>query len=220
MTVLVLVSVTVIFPESMRHFAKAGFDDRLPSYSCQSSGYFKGGAWTFIGIDVWVTETSFSQAKLLDLLWNWIVGRGLQFVLGLLSYKVFTSSLMQIVERNPISYDLFANLAFYATKADSLWSLLKSLFNKQRVRAKFILSWVLISTIYLTFVPSILDVMSGYQSGISTVLTLPNRKKPQNGWPELISGTLVRRHPNVMCVPKSALFKRRIGIALLSLLRG
>lgn len=78
-TVLFLISVNTTLSAFLRHLAKAGFDDRLPSYSCQPSGYFKGGAWTFIGIDVWVAKTSFSQAKLLDLLWIGLWGEVFNF---------------------------------------------------------------------------------------------------------------------------------------------
>ena len=66
--VLVQASVTVTFPAVLRHVPRAGFQDGLPYYDCQSSGYFKGGAWTFVGVDIPIVNLSFSRAKLLDLL--------------------------------------------------------------------------------------------------------------------------------------------------------
>ena len=116
-------------------------------------------------------------------------------MLGLISCKVFASSLVRIVETDPITYDLFVNLAFYATKADSLWSLFKSLFTKHRVRIKLILSWVLISTIYLTFFPSIVDIMTGYQTVISAELVLPDQKTLSTAGLSSFEGKLYKSIP-------------------------
>ena len=162
-------------PSFLRTKPSANKLDDIPIYDCNERGYFGGGHWTFLGVDVAVGKMSFANAKLLDLTWNWVVGRGLQFFFALLSYKVFTSALMRVTEREPVSAGTYMNLAFYATKIDSLFCVFKSLMGKYTLRAKFSLGWMLLSTVYLTFVPSILDIMTGYEASISTTLRLPNQ---------------------------------------------
>ena len=172
----VLASLAVNLPISLRSPTSAsGPPDFISLYNCNEPGYFGGGNWTFLGIDATVGKMSFANAKILDLSWNWLVGRGLQLVLAFLSYKVFTSALMRITEREPVSAGTYMNLAFYATKVDSLLCIFRSLTGEYTLRAKFSLGWMLLSTVYLTFVPSILDIMTGYEASISTTLRLPNQ---------------------------------------------
>lgn len=166
-----LIGTLLTFLRTIRTSNTQGF----PGYDCQPPGYMSGGTWYFFSIDLWVAKMSFGQAKIVDILWNWVVGRGLQFLLALLSYKTFTSSLMRIVESDPVTYDLFVNLTFYATKVDSVWALLKSLFGQHRKPVKLILSWLLLSTVYLAFIPCVFDIMSGYETDITTTLILPDK---------------------------------------------
>lgn len=53
---------------------------------------------------------SYSTARLIDLLWDVIVSRCGQALLGWVSYKVYTAALMRIMETHPISYDLYISL--------------------------------------------------------------------------------------------------------------
>lgn len=149
--------------------------DLIPIWSCQSIGYLSGGPWSFLGIDLRVARLSFSQVKSLDMAWNWIAGRGLQFILAWLAYHVFTSALMRTAEIAHVPYGLFASLALYSARPGCLWDISKGLLAIRGVRIKFIMAWLLFSTIYLASFPSLLDVMSGYEGATRTALVLPNK---------------------------------------------
>ncbi|KAL8897133.1 MAG: hypothetical protein Q9207_007361 [Kuettlingeria erythrocarpa] len=148
--------------------------DGSPVWRCQSSGYLKGFDWTFLEFDIRFGRMPFNQAKCLDLVWNWVVGRGLQAFLAWITFPIHTAALMRITETTSVPYDFFAALALFSTSPGSLWVVAKAVFKIPGIRVKFILSWLLISITYLAAVPSLLDVMSGYETSIRTELSLPN----------------------------------------------
>ena len=146
-----------------------------PLWSCNSKGFNRHGSWNFIGIDLRFGRMTFGQAKGLDLAWNWIAGRGFQFVLALLAYRVFTDALMRTAEITYVPYELFTSLAIFSTKTDALWHLTRGVVSLRGWRVRFIIGWLLISTAYLSMFPSLMDLISGYEAAYNTVLILPNK---------------------------------------------
>ena len=119
---------------------------------------------------------SFAQVKILDMVWNWVAGRGIQFSLAWLTYHVSTSALMRTAEVTHVPYGLFTSLALYSARPGCLWDIGKGLLTIRGLRAKFIMAWLLFSTIYLAAFPSLLDVMSGYEGSIKAqLMILPNK---------------------------------------------
>lgn len=149
-------------------------DDGVPVWRYFSLGYLKGFSWTLLGLDLRFGRMTFNQAKTLHLVWNWVAGRGLQAFLAWLTYPVHTAALMRIAEAASVSYGLFTSLAIFSTSPASLCALVRALLRIPGVRAKLILLWLICSTTYLAAVPSLLDVMSGYETSIRTELNLPN----------------------------------------------
>lgn len=119
------------------------------TYDC----YQKGNGWSFFGINLRFGNFNYGSAKALDLAWNWIVGRGLQALLMLLSYRVFNDALLRAAEMTPLSFDLYARLSLYTTRIDVLWHVLKALVRKGNWRTKAIFVWLFISIIYVVTFP-------------------------------------------------------------------
>lgn len=84
-------------------------------YDC----YQEGGGWSFVGINLKFGEFNYGSAKALDLAWNWIIGRGVQALLMLLAYRVFTDALLRAAEMTPLSFELYAKLSLYTTSIKS-----------------------------------------------------------------------------------------------------
>lgn len=74
-----------------------------------------------------------------------------------------------------MSYGLFTSLALFSTKTDALWDLTRGLFSVSGWRLKFIIGWLFFSTAYISILPSLMDVISGYEASYNTVLVLPNK---------------------------------------------
>lgn len=144
-------------------------------WSCNRPGFISGGTWNLIGIDIRFGRLTFGQAKGLDVAWNWVAGHGLQLVLSLIAYRVFTDALMRATELTHVSYRLFTSIALFSTKTDALSDLAQGLLTVSGWRTKFIIGWLLFSTAYISIFPSLMDVISGYEASYNTVLVLPNK---------------------------------------------
>lgn len=144
-------------------------------WSCKTPGFIGGGSWNLIGIDVRFGRMTFGQAKGLEVAWNRVAGHGLQFILAMIAYRVFTDALMRTTEITHVPYGLFTSLALFSTKTDALWDLIQGLFSLSGWRAKFIIGWLFFSTAYISIFPSLMDVISGYEAAYDTVLVLPNK---------------------------------------------
>jgi hypothetical protein len=65
---------------------------------------------TVLNIDHPFGVLSFGMAKFIDLVWDIVISRGGQALLGWITYKVYTAALMKIMETHIVSYDLYASL--------------------------------------------------------------------------------------------------------------
>jgi hypothetical protein len=103
-----------------------------------------------------------NEAKLIDVTWDLLVGRGGQLFLLFFSYRVFSSALLRVIELNPISYKLYMALAFRPGEASALLPLSKSIWRTPGWRVKAILSWLLLETLYIGIFPTIASAMTSY----------------------------------------------------------
>jgi len=132
-------------------FSYLGADEGTQPFQFDCYGTSEG--WTFIGLNWRFGTMNYGSAKALDLAWNWIVGRGLQGILSIITYSVFSDALLRAAETTPLSYGLFASISFYSMKPTMMWHLGQGLAKQGNWRTKFILFWLLISTIYLLAFP-------------------------------------------------------------------
>ena len=150
----------------------------IPLYSCQEheKEVLKNRAWSWIGIDITFGQLSYSQAKMADLAFNWIAGRGFTALFTYMTYRVSLEAISRVAEVHYISYETFTSLALYSTKLDTLLQLLRGLLKSPGLRPRLMMAWLLLSTVYLAVLPSLFDIMTGYESYIQTELFLPGNK--------------------------------------------
>ena len=107
---------------------------------------------------------AFSTAKLIDVLWDLVVGRGGQVLLTYVAYGVFTKSLARAMEGPQVSYHTFAAFGFQPGTAAGALMLGKNFLSNRSLRSKRIVSWVLIATLYIVAFPTLSSAMTGYTS--------------------------------------------------------
>ena len=107
------------------------------------------------GIDLPCFRLSFGQAKAIDLAWNWILGRGLQAVLGFLAYRILTDGLMRAAEEHKIDIRTFTTLALFPTNAMRIIDLPRAIWTALGWRVRALLAWCLVSVIFLFLLPSL-----------------------------------------------------------------
>ncbi|THW06821.1 hypothetical protein D6D25_08075, partial [Aureobasidium pullulans] len=144
------------------------------SASVTSSGTMLGDlAINLVAFD----KLSFTAAKAIDLAWNVLAGRLSQFLAAYLCYRVSTGVLYLTAEQQRVPAEAFAALSL---NPNSIWSCLpvfKSLsLTKMRLFNRLALVWVIVSTIYLLCIVTMVDLMTGYQTGQATWLKQPDGK--------------------------------------------
>jgi hypothetical protein len=107
---------------------------------------------------------SFSQAKTIDVVWDTLIGRGVQMFAWWIGYKVFSDALLRAIERHPASFEIFQRIALEGPSLLSLWTLIKEQWRSRSKRTKALFFYIFLSTLYIVSIPMFLSAMTGYDS--------------------------------------------------------
>lgn len=105
---------------------------------------------------------SFTTAKSIDIAWDVIAGRGGQWLLGCITYKASLAGLVHVMESSPVSYELYASLAFRGNTATTLIALYKRVFSTRKYLPRMI--WLCYSVGYIIAFPTLMAALTGYSS--------------------------------------------------------
>lgn len=107
-------------------------------------------------------ELSFLEAKLIDVMWDLMVGQGGRFLMGWISYRVFMDSLVALMETTAVNYDVYTSIAFSTTSLWALWEGLKALFGLKGGKAKAFMLWFALAVTYVLAFPTLMGAATGY----------------------------------------------------------
>jgi len=120
-------------------------------------------------------DMSFRIAKLVDVSWDTVVGRGGQVLLTALLYKVLSQALLYSMETSNSSFRRFATTAFETGSFNALRVYSQDLYHdyKTRIlRPKLLLFAFIFGTAYTIMFPTIISSITGYQANsYSTILS-------------------------------------------------
>ena len=140
------------------------------SQICQPDGTFNLGFTGYNGwkisdifqITIAFGSMPFTGVKGLDVLWDIVVGRGLQAIFALLCYKVFTQSMQRTMERSTVPYGAFEALTFNTASISQIFKLLRAMSTKHGVRGKIQLMWMILASAFVVAFSTLASAMSGY----------------------------------------------------------
>jgi hypothetical protein len=115
----------------------------------------------FFTINMGFGSYSFSTAKFIDVTWDVLVGRGGQLFLIFITYRVFAKSLLYSMERYPVSYKLFAAVAFDTASWSTMGRMCRDGFGRG-FGAKIRLIGMLLTSAYVIAFPTLMSAMTGY----------------------------------------------------------
>jgi len=107
---------------------------------------------------------SFAQAKLIDLAWDIVIGHGGRLLHGWVLYHATCRVITWILERSGLRYSFLLNTLFQWSSLSGLWSLTKSLFEKQRPRVFVALALSTYAMTHVLLFNTIWGATTGYQS--------------------------------------------------------
>ncbi|PSK37298.1 hypothetical protein B9Z65_2040 [Elsinoe australis] len=119
----------------------------------------------------------FSIAKILDIAWDLVVGRGYQTAVLFLSYKILAQAFLFYMEFAFVSVDTFLAQAYNPATSYAVWCHAKSLGrgSKRRTWRNFAYPAAIVLTSgYIIVVPTLLSAITGYQAITEPFMTIPN----------------------------------------------
>lgn len=143
---------------------------------CYPNGLWKeapGATWRIMDSSYFFTPNlsfgafTFTQVKVIDVAWDLIIGRGGQFLLTWVNYRVFNEWLVYHMEMHFTSYKLYAAMAFETTTMGTLGVLAKEFlaFGEKtwgRLFRRLAILSMLLSTFYVLAFPTLMAAMTGY----------------------------------------------------------
>jgi hypothetical protein len=118
-------------------------------------------AANLLTINVAFGSYSFGIAKFIDVIWDVVVGRGGQFVLAFIAYRVHSGCLVRDLETRPVSYRLFSALSMDSGTLHSLWVVLTE-SRRYKISSLIRLVSIAYSIAYVLSFPTLMGAMTGY----------------------------------------------------------
>ncbi|KAK8006108.1 hypothetical protein PG991_012405, partial [Apiospora marii] len=152
-------------------FSDNGFPDYVAA--CSADGSFipfhkNKGPWTtsqFFAINIVAARSlSFSAAKVIDVVWDTVGGRGFAVAMAFLSFKVFRQYLAVSMRRHPVTYQVFR--AIYLESEPTIVStyrLIKDcVTGRRRVVPPTALAFMVATVVFILLFPTLSGSMTGY----------------------------------------------------------
>lgn len=155
----------------------ATLQDLYPVYeACRpDSGFYVGDGeyniWArdgFFQITLGFGEFPFSTAKIIDIAWDIVVGRGGQGILVWICFVVYGKALVRSMESTSVSFGTFEAITLQSGSVTGSLKLARDLLKHPTTQAKFMVFWVIISAIFVLLFPTMASAMSGYAANIKS----------------------------------------------------
>jgi hypothetical protein len=118
---------------------------------------------------------SFVQAKMIDLLWDLIVGQGGRFLHAWVLIRwVVSDVLVWTMERSSVPYSYFVELSFSTVSFSSLWEILKILVKRRNWRTVMSALWLLYAIGYVLAFATFWSAATGYIAPASRMYPMPD----------------------------------------------
>ncbi|KAI0165384.1 hypothetical protein GGR52DRAFT_106320 [Hypoxylon sp. FL1284] len=135
-----------------------------------SFGPFRGDydPWSsagFFQITIAFGPLDFTSAKVIDICWDVVVGRGGQAVLAVLSWHIFSSYVTVSMDRSPVTYRTFWVVFLHREPTlSSILHLLRDFVSLRRLSSILAMVFMIATMIFALAFPTLVSAMSGYSS--------------------------------------------------------
>ena len=110
-------------------------------------------------------EHSYTYVKVIDVLWDVLLGRGGQLLLVWIAYRTFHKSIMYIMQTTPVPFCTYGVVAFNAGGLHSIMRYISALGSSQtRKSGKAVRIYIMMAlcTLYVVAMPTLFSAMTGY----------------------------------------------------------
>jgi hypothetical protein len=118
---------------------------------------------------------SFAAVKAIDVLWDLLIGRIGQFLLGFISYRVSADAMLAIMESDPVSYDLYTAISISGSGILSAARLVKQIVSRRSWKWVYLLTSLALALSWVLAWPTMMSAMTGYVANDDLYVRLRNR---------------------------------------------
>ncbi|KAI1632356.1 hypothetical protein F4809DRAFT_653374 [Biscogniauxia mediterranea] len=134
------------------------------SFNPFEDDYNTWAASTFFQISLGLGNFTFTEAKVIDISWDVIVGRGGQAVMGWTARRVFADYVTTSIEVAPIAYATF--FVIFLNDSPSILStirLMRDFISSRSLKSKVAMVFMILNMIFILGWPTFAGAMTGYQ---------------------------------------------------------
>lgn len=117
-----------------------------------------------LDINLVVGDLTFVQAKIIDICWDLLLGRGLQALGAVTAYYCFRGLMADIMLEEPLTHAQVLAIQYSTTSPESLWPYVSGCWYNWRSRSARYLSFLTLSVLYILSLPTWLSAMTAYQT--------------------------------------------------------
>lgn len=143
------------------------------------AGFYVGTAeyniWArngFFQITLAFGEFPFSTAKIIDVAWDIVVGRGGQGILVWICFVVYGKALVRSMESTSVSFGTYEAITLQCGSIAGSLKLARDLLKHPTTQAKFMVFWVILSAVFVLVFPTMASAMSGYAANINSYVAV------------------------------------------------
>ncbi|KAI8930856.1 hypothetical protein NX059_011873 [Plenodomus lindquistii] len=128
-----------------------------------SSGFFQ--------ITLGYGQLSFAEAKVIDVAWDIVCGRGGQFVIAFISWHVFANYVTTSMEIAPVTFSTYRTV-FLQNESMMLAvpRLLRDFTRRRRLHSKLAMVFMIITMLFIWIFPSFASSMTGYSGNVKAYI--------------------------------------------------
>ncbi|KAI1455161.1 hypothetical protein F4805DRAFT_437039 [Annulohypoxylon moriforme] len=133
------------------------------SFNVNISAYNAWEASGFFEINLGAGNLTFTQAKVIDITWDIIIGRGGQVLLASIPWRVFADYVATSMEFKPITYAVFSSI--YVRTEPSILStfrMTQTFIHGRGLKSKLAMVFVTLDILFLVAWPTFSGAMTGY----------------------------------------------------------
>ncbi|PVH92339.1 hypothetical protein DM02DRAFT_575938 [Periconia macrospinosa] len=126
----------------------------------------------FFQISLAFGQLSFSQAKVIDVIWDVVIGRGGQAVLAYLSWRAFACYTTTSMELESVTFSSFR--AIFVEQTPTIYSigrLIRDFTSRKGLRSKLAMTFMVLSMVFVLSFPTLASSMSGYTTAVAASIT-------------------------------------------------
>lgn len=112
----------------------------------------------------------FSTAKIIDVAWDVVVGRGGQGILVAICFLVYGKALVRSMESTSVTFGTYEAITLQSGSITGSLKLARDLFKNPTLRAKFLIFWIILSALFVLLFPTMASAMSGYAANIDAYI--------------------------------------------------